>query len=450
MAPELRIAPTIAQTLKLKLTPELRQAIEVLALSRIDLEDRIEKEVEENPVLEQDFEPLQEDPWLSRMREGADFGARATDPDLPPVWERHPQAHEPTLVEHLQWQIDTAPWPDEDKVAAAALLQVVDVRGYLPAEAPAAFLSSASTHTYDHAAALLQRLEPTGVGARDLAECLTLQLQRHDSLELLAREIVQEHMLLLAQGSVDDLIAATGATQEQLATAIERIRALEPNPGRNFGSDVAAAITPDVVIERTDSGYEVELLRPRKRRPRVNNKYQQMLKAPGLSDEDKQYLRERLRAAEAFVKSLLQRDDTILRVAKVIVRRQQGYLDKGPAYLKPLSLRDVAQETELHESTISRVTSNKYGLTPEGLISLKSFFHQAVGSSDDGDGVVAEAIRLQIEELIANENKAKPLSDQAIANKLADNGVHIARRTVAKYRGIMNIPSKSDRKQVPA
>jgi len=292
----------------------------------------------------------------------------------------------------------------------------------------------------------IQRLEPVGVGSRHLAECLLIQLEslpantpcRQDAMQLMT------HYELLISNEIPKLLKQTGLNTDQLKCAVELLKTLKPHPGMEFEDKESDYQIPDVVVMKKNDSWQVQLNPDVMPKLRVNSFYANMIRRADQSD-DNQYLRNQMLEAKNFIKSIDERHKTLLKVATCIVEHQRTFLEIGAEGMKPLVLRDIAEEVELHESTVSRVTTNKYMLTPRGLFELKYFFSSHVGTTSGGEAS-STAIRAKIKKLIAEENLRKPLSDNAIANILKEEGIDVARRTVAKYRESLHIPSSSERK----
>ncbi|WP_422492450.1 RNA polymerase factor sigma-54, partial [Acinetobacter sp. JADD-207] len=292
----------------------------------------------------------------------------------------------------------------------------------------------------------IQRLDPLGIGSRNLAECLKVQLEfLPKDVEYLneAKNLLQYYELLIAN-DLNKLLKQTGLTKDQLKFAINLLKTLKPYPGMDFDKQESDYQIPDVVVSKKDLHWQVQLNPDVLPKLRINSFYSSMIRRADQS-EDNLYLRNQMLEAKNFIKSIDERHKTLLKVASCIVEHQKAFLEIGPEAMKPLVLRDVAEEVELHESTVSRVTTNKYMLTPRGLFELKYFFSSHVGTTAGGEAS-STAIRAMIKKLVANENPRKPLSDNVIATLLKDEGIEVARRTVAKYRESLHIPSSSERK----
>ncbi len=486
------------QTLALKLgqqltmTPQLQQAIRLLQLSALDLQQEIQAELESNPLLEEVLEPedgpQEEAPELAEEPSTglednpetllADELARPIGEDIPvdTSWDdTYPtintpapvdpsydplanQTSEESLADHLLWQLNLTPMAQADRDIAVILIDAIDPDGFLQAD-----LGDICA-TFNHGQAAedavcpediegilrkIQGFDPTGVGARNLSECLTLQLDvlSPDTPWLEeARTLLTEHLELLGSKDYKTLVRRTRLSEEELSSVLALIRSLNPRPGRAIAEEATDYIVPDVVVRRDEGRWLVELNSDATPPLRVNPVYENMI-GKTRDASDKAYLRDQLTDAKWFIKSLQTRNDTLLRVATQIVEVQRGFFEYGPEAMKPLILADIAEAVDLHESTISRVTSRKYMATPRGVYELKYFFSSHVGTNTGGE-VSSTAIRALIKKLTAEENPRKPLSDSKIAAILKDQNINVARRTVAKYRESLSIPPSNERKQL--
>jgi RNA polymerase sigma-54 factor len=473
----------IRQTQALVLTPQLAQAIRLLQLSNLELEAAIAEEIAKNPLLEaassddEDSGPaaVAEDVDASedQAEPGADeliLGADATD-DRPldidwtgealendsyhdvvtsapgggdgPDFERMEYSPD-SLAEHLLGQLHGA----SGRVGELArmIAETLDETGYLSIGArDIAETTGAPVALVEKALALVQELEPAGVGARTLAECLALQAKAVDRYDPAMARLI-DNLDLLAKGRMADLKRICGVDDEDLADMVRELRGYDPKPGLQVSGKATESVTPDVFVRRTRAGYAVELNQATLPRLLVNRRYYQELKAGPADKASRAWLSECLASANWLLKALDQRARTIVKVVSEIVKRQQGFFDQGVGAMKPLTLREVAEAIEMHESTVSRVTSNKYVLCDRGLFELKYFFSSGVASTDgDGEGASAEAVKAAIRDIIDGE--AEVLSDDAIAGLLKQRGFDCARRTVVKYREAMGIGSSVQRRR---
>jgi RNA polymerase sigma-54 factor len=489
----------LRQSQALVMTPQLQQAIKMLQLSNLELSAFVEAEIEQNPLLEpgeRDAEdgaapgtepqadssavngaveappaaltgegaPDDADHWRAAAGDegdgtveiGGDVGGGSESwrnrngaghaGDLPGIDQA--AARPRTLREHLIEQIG-ADLPDQaDRVIALHLLDQVDEAGYLQGglDGAAERLGCAPARI-ERVLARLQEFDPPGVFARDLAECLALQLRDRNRLDPAMQRLL-DNLPLLAARNAAALMRLCGVDAEDLTEMVAEIKSLDPRPGFAFDPPLAQPVVPDIVMRaQRDGGWAVELNVETLPRVLVNNRYYARISRATLSKTEREYLTDRLQAANWLVKSLHQRAITILKVATEIVQQQDGFFRRGVQSLRPLILRDIADAIGMHESTVSRVTTNKYIATPRGLFELKYFFTSAIAASRGGDAHSAEAVRFRIRSLIDGESSDGTLSDERIVELLQRDGVDIARRTVAKYREAMRIPSSVQRRR---
>ncbi|OTG79833.1 RNA polymerase factor sigma-54 [Acinetobacter sp. ANC 4648] len=468
----------------LSLTPQLQQAIRLLQLSSLELEQEIQIQLESNPLLEkiedddlsENLEPAKQDQQEQELSESlnADYlpDELAVDTDWDDVYthqstslerpefeerEDNRQGHT-SLKEHMLGQINLLHFSAIDKLIAYCIVDALDEKGFLDADLAEIILSVQHLLTQvghvveveeDEILAVLkhiQRLDPIGVGARNLAECLFVQT---DALPIYTQFRPEALLLLknyelLISNDLNKLVKQTGLNFEQLKAAVDLLKTLKAHPGAEFEHKDSDYQIPDVVVSKKNGSWNVQLNPDVIPKLRINPFYSGMIKRADQSS-DNQYLRNQMLEAKNFIKSIDERHKTLLKVASCIVQHQRDFLEMGVEGMKPLVLREVAEEVELHESTVSRVTTNKYLLTPRGLFELKYFFSSHVGTTSGGEAS-STAIRAKIKKLIGDENPRKPLSDNSIANLLKDDGIDVARRTVAKYRESLHIASSSDRK----
>ncbi|MGD0948280.1 MAG: RNA polymerase factor sigma-54 [Candidatus Binatia bacterium] len=491
MALETRLYQRLSQ--QLVMTPQLRQAIKILQVSRAELETLIDEAMSENPVLEEGVEQVEEEPprteepapvegagndeWEAapeqrettteigggeRMGEGEidwkeyldtyrnDWhGSSATPADYDDEKRNtleNTLARAPSLQEHLIWQLRMTGIPPAEESVAALIIGNMDKDGYLQLDIEdIAFQSGQDFDVVERALKRIQDLDPPGVGARDLRECLLLQIRNQGKEDTVAAAIVRDHLQLLESKRYDKMAKELGVPLEEVAAAANYIATLEPKPGRNFGEGDIRYITPDVFVQKIGDELVVTLNDEGLPRLRVSNFYRQVLSGGG-TGEAKRYIQEKMRAAAWLIKSIQQRQRTLYLVTQSIVRFQSQFFEKGVAHLRPLVLKDVAMDIGMHESTVSRATANKYVHTPQGTFELKYFFTSSLQGAD-GEEVSAESVKDRIRGIIATEDPRRPFSDQHIAKMLSSEHVGIARRTVAKYRGIMGVLPSSKRRQ---
>lgn len=464
----------------LALTPQLQQSIRLLQMSTIELEQELEKYVSENPLLEREeveYAPILPQPGSNEAEAAA---AASEKPEPEPVTEppssadddswlgeegsyssstgsfddddneyQDVQAATTSLREHLTWQLGLMTIPERDRTLVQCLIEALDDDGYLTqsleelAETLPAELEI-EPEELQIALRHLQYFDPTGVGARNAQECLALQLAilPTDETQVLALKIVREHLALLAGRDFVKLKKLTGSDDDALRAAQLLIRSLNPRPGAQYTALAARYVTPDVVVRKLRGHWTVNVNSDAFPRLRINSLYAQILskqRGSGLAGQ--------LQEARWLIKNIQQRFDTILRVAQAIVDRQRQFLDHGEVAMRPLVLREIADILGLHESTVSRVTTQKYMATPRGIFELKYFFGSHV-ATETGGACSATAIRALIKQLISAEEPKKPLSDSQISEVLGQQGIVVARRTIAKYREALSIPPVNLRKSI--
>ena len=462
---------------QLTLTPQLQQAIKLLQLSTLDLQQTITETLESNPLL--DEEDTLVDQVDNALKESVDF-SEAVSEDIPgtelqvdAAWEDVMPSAAPssssqsmgdsdmnfaerdslpeTLQSHLLWQLNLTRFSAADHTIALAFIDAVDVDGRLTQTPEQIHLGLASDDIeLDEIMAVLHRLqhfEPTGVFAADLRECLLIQL-RQMAVDTPHREtaglLVSRHIEQIPVADPKNLARRMRTTPDDIVGALSLIRSLNPTPGSSVESEVTEYIVPDVFVKRVDGRWRVELNPDIAPKLRINDHYAELLSAG--SNTDKDYGRASMQEAKWFIKSLLSRNETLLKVASSIVQHQRAFLDHGDEAMRPLILADIAGEVDLHESTVSRATTRKYMHTPRGIYELKYFFSSHVATTEGGE-CSSTAIKALIKRIVTQENPQKPLSDAKLCTLLADEGVVVARRTIAKYREQMNIGPSNERKR---
>ncbi|MDQ3756122.1 MAG: RNA polymerase factor sigma-54 [Acidobacteriota bacterium] len=516
---------------RLVLTPQLRQRIEMLQMTTIELSDLIQQQLLENPVLEEvapqeekreleseiidqlassstgdadpvpdtgapDFEgtPIStngagdlaavdvpavgddvpstepaatagdEEDGAERDRdafEEIDFGREFQeylDPGYKtqefeykedaPTFEQFLTRPE-SLSEHLLWQLNMSHVPDELLPVAEAVVGNLDQDGRLSAtNEEIAALGSWMKEQVEEARQLVMRLDPVGCGARDVRECLLVQLEVNGEGEGLAAQLLRDHSLAeMQQHKLPALSKQTGVSVEALLAELEKIRTLNPHPGRHYATDDAIPIVPEVFIEKIDDDYVIYFADDGSPRLRISNSYQHMLVKPDTSKETRDFIKDKMRSAVDLLRNIEHRRQTIYRVVEFIIRRQSEFLDKGVQSIKPMMLKDIAEDTGMHLSTISRVVNRKYAHTPQGVIELRRFFTEGM-TNEDGEEVSTRIIKLQIKKLIEEEDSHNPITDDQVVKILMKDGIKLSRRTVAKYRDQMQIPGSRERKAV--
>jgi RNA polymerase sigma-54 factor len=455
------------QTLKMVMTPELRQAITILQYSATDLVDFLQQQANENPVLditESDKNYLRESAevdqvaaakpeidWLeyARVRATRDTtyssGGHGRS-DVHPLDFVH--ADDLTLERHLWEQIAIMKNLSMlERKMLRFLIGNLNESGYLTIEASeAAAILNVPLEQMEEMITFLQGLDPIGVGARNLVECLHLQVQARPDASELVYDIVLHHLEDIAERRLQKIASACRVTVQSVQEASDYIKRLNPRPGGRFGGSSPRFITPDVTVEKVEDEYVVIVTDSMTPNLSINRFYRQMLQ-DGEQAGAQRYIQEKLNSAMWLIKSIEQRRMTLYKVTQAIVEEQQAFFKSGITCLKPMTLKDIAQKVDLHESTISRATSNKYVQTPRGLFELKYFFTNGLNRSDGGDAASALSVKKKIKEMIDGEDKSKPLSDQKIMDVLVADGTQISRRTVAKYREELGIVGSSKRKR---
>jgi len=482
MALELR--QQIKLTQQLVMTPQLQQAIKLLQLSRLELAETVQHEMEQNPLLEEEMsaeessgpeaesafaEPVVAQPdkttevsvgeenqtineidWTDYANEYESLPSfkPGDDPDFPSRLDI--LTKKTNLQTHLQWQLSFSDFADEEKEIGNFVIGNLNRDGFLDATVE----DIVKTTGCDEAMAArmitaIQEMDPAGIAARDVKECLLLQLDRLCLKDSLAARIVKDHLNLLETKNYAAIIRLTKSSRADVISAVNIITGLDPHPGRQYSDEEPQYIIPDVYVYKMGDEYVILLNDEGLPRLRVSSYYREILKnktqAPDSGTKD--YIQDKLKSAVWLIKSIQQRQRTIYRVVESLIKFQRDFFEQGVAVLHPLVLRDVAEDLGMHESTISRVTSNKYVHTPQGTFELKYFFNSAIERKDGGDALSSESIKNRIRQIVQAENHQKPLSDNAIAQIFNRENIQLARRTVAKYREQMGIlPSKMRKK----
>ncbi len=478
---------------QLTMTPQLQQAIRLLQLSTLELQTEIQNTLESNPMLEQGEEAeapesREHGEMIDRSRETGAMEAEATlagertdtIPDELPVdsnwddvfdtgatsysasgtegdWRDNYETitvSRGDLHDHLYWQLDMTNLSETDRIIATTLIDAIDEDGYLPQDLAEtrhnlAIEMEVEQDEIDAVLHRIQQFDPVGVGARNLGECLGLQLAQFDPGTPWLKEagiLIREHLNLLGNHDYNSLLRRMHLAKDDLQHVIHLIQSLNPRPGSRFSATEPEYIVPDVYVSKLEGKWRVELNTESVPKLRINSFYANMVKRANTS-KDNTYLKSNLQEARWFLKSLQSRHETLLKVANSIVARQRAFFDYGEEAMKPMVLRSIAEEVSMHESTISRVTTRKYMHTPRGIYEFKYFFSSHV-STEAGGECSATAIRAIIKKLVAAENPVKPLSDSKMASLLAEQGIQVARRTIAKYRESLSIAPSNERKRL--
>lgn len=490
MSLELRQNLKLSQ--QLVMTPQLQQAIKLLQLSRIELIEQINQELEANPVLEEVTDTSHDEPSGDRAdqarpeqewdQQDVAVPDLASSDDVKTPWEKeavqetnwqevwddeyrralpsfsfedkeHPNyenivSSSTSLVEHLVWQMQLSDFSQSDLRIGQFIIGNLDRSGYLKISLEE--IAGEAGCTVEEAEAVLrkiQKLDPPGIAARDLRECLLIQIDHLGIEDDLVRSLISDHLHQVELHNYQNIAKVTGRTPEEVVLAIDVIKGLEPRPGRAFSDDDTHYVVPDIYVYKVDDDYVVSLNEEGIPQLRISSFYKEAM-SNGMAPKDaKEFIQEKLKSAIWLVKSIHQRKKTIYKVTKSIVKFQREFFDKGVAYLRPLVLRDVAEDVGMHESTISRVTTNKYVHTPQGIFELKFFFSTGLARGDGSADVAAQSVKERIKKLIASEDPVKPFSDKQIVEILAKDNIKIARRTVAKYRDQLGILPSSRRKR---
>src|SRR5688572_21864929 len=468
---------------KLIMTPSLQQAIKLLQLSKLELQEVLNQELLENPLLEETAEEAkaEETPAEETKTETEPKKTETTEQEKEKdsfdeidydayfqdyieygynprgMGEEHEEfpientlTRPPNLTDHLTWQLSMSDASPNVKEIGAFIIGNIDEDGYLRATNEE--IASSGNHDpaeVEKAVKAVQSLDPIGVGARDLRECLLLQLEFLEVDVPLVDEIIRDHWDMFMQRHFVQLAKALSIDMKTLEGVVEIIKHLDPKPGRKYSNERAIYVEPDVYVHKVGDEYVIVLNEDGMPKLRINGSYRAMLNSMDSKQDGEtvNYIKDKIRSAVWLIKSLDQRQRTIYKVAESIVKHQREFLEKGIDFLRPLVLRDVADDIQMHESTVSRVVSNKYMHTPRGLFLMKYFFHSGI-DSDTGEDISSLTVKKKIQSYIENEDPRKPLSDSKIMKILNDEGINIARRTVAKYRDELNIPSSTDRKQI--
>ena len=477
MALELRQQLKLAQ--QLIMTPQLQMAIKLLQLNRLELLDTVRQELEENPALEElqdstpgDVSDAQEETattddqtveevtidekipdevdWNNYLEEYNSPGKTTFESEKreTPDYESFlvPQK---SLQEHLLWQLlMTSPTPESEKIGSI-IIGNLNRDGYLDVSCEEiAEMSDSETVAVEKVLALMQGFDPTGICARDLRECLLIQAKYLNLNNTIVIEIIENHLNHLENRNFKAICKGLRASPEDVSIAVNIIKSLEPKPGRQYSDEEPQYINPDIFVYKLGNEFVIWINDDGLPKLRVNNFYKNALKNDStMPDTAKDYVQDKMRSAAWLIRSIHQRQKTIFRVMESILKFQREFFDKGIAYLKPMVLREVAEDIGMHESTISRVTTNKYAHTPQGIFELKYFFNSSIRRID-GDAIASASVQDKIRQIIENEDTRKPFSDDKITKILKASNINIARRTVAKYRELMKVLPSNKRKQI--
>ncbi len=486
------MALELKQNLKLSqqlvMTPQLQQAIKLLQLSRLELIETINQELETNPLLEESSTTDLEQAGKTDSKDQEEWGAQESVPELAAseaekipwekdaiketnwqeVWDDEYRRALPSysfeekempnyenlvssksdLKDHLTWQLQMSDLSEEDRRIAGLIIGNLDRDGYLKATIEEiAEDVGVDLERVEKVLKRVQEFDPVGVAARDLRECLLIQINHLGIEDPLVKELVSRHLHQVELHNYQQIAKATGRSAEDVVKAIDVIKSLEPRPGRAYSSEEVQYIVPDIYVYKVGDEYVVALNEEDLPNLRINSYYKDAAKNGNVSKKAKEFIQEKMKSAQWLIKSIHQRKKTIYKVTQSIVKFQREFLEKGITHLKPMVLKDVAEDVGMHESTISRVTSNKYVHTPQGIFELKFFFSTGLPRKDGSKDVAAQSVKERIRRLIESEDPTKPFSDKQIVEILAKDNIKIARRTVAKYRDLMGILPSSRRKR---
>ncbi|MFZ1986759.1 MAG: RNA polymerase factor sigma-54 [Desulfatitalea sp.] len=476
MAIELRQQLKLTQ--QLIMTPQLQMAIKLLQLSRLELMDAIRQELEENPTLEESQETLSRDPLNQdesvqlpvvekpkevtideKIPSDIDWSNYIDDYNTPgrgrietedrdsPQYEAF-ISHKESLSDHLLWQLLMAGPSPEEKEIGSLIIGNLDKDGYLQTSVEElAQQASVTVEDIEEVLFLLQSFDPIGVCARDLTECLMLQARNLGLQNTLVTRILSEHLNHLENKNYKAICRALKVSLDEVIAAVEIITRMEPKPGRQFSEDEPQYITPDIYVYKTEDDFAIVINDDGLPKLKVNSFYKQAItRDKEVGGNARNYIQDKLRSAAWLIRSIHQRQKTIFKVMESILKYQRDFFDKGIAHLKPMVLRDVAEDIGMHESTISRVTTNKYAYTPQGIFELKYFFNSSI-KRVHGEAIASASVQEKIRRMIESEDSRKPFSDSKMAELLKAENIDIARRTVAKYREMMGVLPSSKRKR---
>lgn len=454
------------QRLSPVLTQQLQQAIKLLQLSQLELLEAIELEINENPILEikegdtpeerseeKEEEPVEEKDdmteWLERYSASEEISAEYANFEEREYPDYENMVSKGTnLRDYLRWQVGLSDFNPEERIIAEWILENIDDNGYLAF--PLAEISNVSGYTIEQLEAILlkvQKLDPPGVGARDLRECILIQYKmRGDNKDPIFEDFIIKHFDLIEKGNLKDIAKKTGYPLELVRQIVDKVKEYDPKPGRNYGDDHVFYMIPDVYVAKKEGEFEVFLNEEDIPELRMSKQYIELYMNKNTNGDARKYIKQKVKQAEWFIKSLQQRQRTLYLVAKSIVAFQGEFFEKGMKCLKPLILKDVAQDIGVHESTVSRITTSKYMSTPHGVYEMKFFFPTGIGK-EEGNELSTNVVMDIISEIVKGENKASPLTDDEVVTVLKQqHNIKIARRTIAKYRDELHIPSSRDRK----
>ena len=435
----------IVQSQKLVMTTQLKQSLDILNMSNLELEEQIKKDAQENPVLE--LERTESIDWGTFIKKNIkNYNIKHYDLDNEITLENIIK-YEINLYDYVKSQLVFLKLNKKEIKVCEYIVDCLDIDGYLSCDEKHIIQELNIDEKYFYKCLkYIQQLEPIGIGARDLSECLLIQMENENIKDDILKSIIVEDLNLIGQNKIKLLSKKYNINMEKCLKYIEKIKEFNPKPGRIYSNEKTIYVQPDVIVRKINDEFIVYMNDRDNFHISINNYYKNILNSNNLDEKSRKFIKNKLNYALNLLKNIETRKSTILKIADVIVKRQKDFFDKGKKYIKPMKLKDIALDLGYHESTISRGINNKYMLTPYGLFEFKYFFSKAIESEEE-KGTSSTKVKNMIKELIDKENKLKPLSDDKICKLLKEEGITLARRTVAKYREEMNILSSSKRKQ---
>ena len=435
----------IVQSQKLVMTTQLKQSLDILNMSNLELEEQIKKDAQENPVLE--LERTESIDWGTFIKKNIkNYNIKHYDLDNEITLENIIK-YEINLYDYVKSQLVFLKLNKKEIKVCEYIVDCLDIDGYLSCDEKHIIQELNIDEKYFYKCLkYIQQLEPIGIGARDLSECLLIQMENENTKDDILKSIIVEDLNLIGQNKIKLLSKKYNINMEKCLKYIEKIKEFNPKPGRIYSNEKTIYVQPDVIVRKINDEFIVYMNDRDNFHISINNYYKNILNSNNLDEKSRKFIKNKLNYALNLLKNIETRKSTILEIADVIVKKQKDFFNKGKKYIKPMKLKDIALDLGYHESTISRGINNKYMLTPYGLFEFKYFFSKAIESEEE-KGTSSTKVKNMIKELIDKENKLKPLSDDKICKLLKEEGITLARRTVAKYREEMNILSSSKRKQ---
>jgi RNA polymerase sigma-54 factor len=437
----------LTQTQKLAITTELKQSLSILNMNVIELEEEIKREAEENPIIEIDkSNEIDWEKYIKNMDNSYNYDNPSYNNENEDYNLENMVRHYDSLYDHLKFQMGLYKLNNEEREVCEYIIDSIDENGYLILDTDEIVKQlNVEEDLVRKSINTVQQLEPSGVGARNLRECLLIQLENMNIRDELLESIIKNDLESLALKKYKEISKKYKISLDQCVQLAHKIQKLEPKPGLKYSYIKNSYIVPDIIVEKIDNEYVVYTNEKDTYNIKINNFYKEVLKNSQKDNEAKEFIKDKLNSALNLIKNIENRKSTILKISKELLNQQKDFFEKGPKYLRPLILKDIAENIGYHESTISRGVNGKYILTPYGLFELKYFFSSGLYNKDEG--TASTSIKKFIEEIIKGENKKRPYSDDKISYILEQKGLKIARRTIAKYREELNIPSSSKRKE---